>query len=318
MDKRFLIFMAKGLLTRVPLSERLRKSRAHTGGSDSADYCLRVWMRHLTALVSEGGLTQMPRTLVEYGPGDSIGVGLAFLLLGGERYEAVDYVPFANTQRNLRIMGKLVELLRSDTLLFEYSLSESILNPEILDRSLDQDRVADIGESLRNNDGRYVRYTLSSLGKLGGGGDEEPVDVIVSQAVMEHVDNVRAVCNAAYSVLKPGGLMSHQIDHRAHGMSDWWNGHWQCSDASWRFAVGRRPYAINRLPSSAYLTFMKAAGFEIVKVERRIDGTGLPASRFASQFQDMDPTDAQTSGTYVLARKPWTLLESDRQSDVSI
>jgi len=307
-DRRFLLFMTKGLLTRVPffncLFYHLHKTRFQIEGSGSAEYCLCVWMRHLTALVSDGGFTQMPHTLVEYGPGSTIGVGLAFLIMGGKRYEAVDYVPFANTQRNLQVMGELVELLRSGTLLSEYNLPEWILSSKTLNKSLDPNRVADIAESVRNNDGRYCRYTLSKLGKLGGGNNEESTDVIISQAVMEHVENVQVVYEAAYSSLKPGGLMSHDIDHRSHGMSDWWNGHWQYSDALWKFAVGRRPYTINRLPSSAHITLIERAGFEILKVEPRIDRTGLPVSRFASQFQAMDPIDAQTSGTYVLARKP--------------
>src|SRR5262245_66258769 len=58
-----------------------------TGGTVSPRYCYSVWLRHV-GLMHAHGLDTDPRTLVELGPGESIGVECAALLTGAERYVA--------------------------------------------------------------------------------------------------------------------------------------------------------------------------------------------------------------------------------------
>jgi len=47
-----------------------------TGGTISARYCYGVWLRHLV-MAHENGLSIQPDTIIELGPGDSLGIGLA-------------------------------------------------------------------------------------------------------------------------------------------------------------------------------------------------------------------------------------------------
>ncbi len=51
------------------------------------------------------------------------------------------------------------------------------------------------------------------------------IDLIYSQAVLEHVTDMTGVYEAMHRWLKPDGVMSHQIDYRCHGKADTWNGH---------------------------------------------------------------------------------------------
>src|SRR4030095_12333669 len=96
----------KGLLTYIPgLHGTFKKGT--TGGTDSARYCYGVWLKHLTLLWANG-LQEMPATIVELGPGDSLGTGLAALLTGVKRYYALDVVRFANPERNMMIFEELV------------------------------------------------------------------------------------------------------------------------------------------------------------------------------------------------------------------
>ncbi len=66
-------------------------------------------MQHLLTLYNNG-LASRPRTVVEIGPGDSLGIGIAALLSGVERYIAVDAVKLTDLADNLPVLGELVAL----------------------------------------------------------------------------------------------------------------------------------------------------------------------------------------------------------------
>src|SRR5262249_222054 len=83
-----------------------------TGGTTSARYCYAVWLRHL-CLLHRHLLPTTFETVVELGPGDSVGTGLAALLSGAERYIALDAVRYANRVRDLQILQELIALFQS-------------------------------------------------------------------------------------------------------------------------------------------------------------------------------------------------------------
>jgi hypothetical protein len=64
--------------------------------------------------------------------------------------------------------------------------------------------------------------------------------MVFSQAVFEHVVDLRGTYEALRRWLKPGGVMSHQIDFKAHGTAKRWDGHWAYSDFIWKLLVRRQ------------------------------------------------------------------------------
>jgi hypothetical protein len=102
--------VVKGLATMVPGLHRIF-ARPGGGGTDSPGYCYSVWLKHLT-LLWHSGLREMPRSVAELGPGDSLGVGIAALLSGASRFYALDVVAYSNTEKNLRMLDDLVERFR--------------------------------------------------------------------------------------------------------------------------------------------------------------------------------------------------------------
>jgi hypothetical protein len=74
------------------------------------------------------------------------------------------------------------------------------------------------------------------------------VEMIFSQAVLEHVDDLRGTYAAMASWSTPTGFLSHEIDFRSHGLARDWDDHWTIPDRQWRVIRGRRPYLINRAP----------------------------------------------------------------------
>ena len=77
----------------------------------------------------------------------------------------------------------------------------------------------------------------------------QSVDLILSQAVLEHVDDLEAVYRAMRIWLRQGGYLSHEIDFRSHDLTDDWNGHWACNELLWRIARGKKPYLIIDSPA---------------------------------------------------------------------
>jgi len=304
--------LAYGIASFLPVSPRWYTPP--TGGSDSAEYCYGVWLRHLV-LTHAGGMKALPKVVAELGPGDSIGVGLAALASGADRYLAFDAVAHALASRNLPIFDKLVELFRqrapipgADAFpelkphLQDYSFPSHLLDDEHLARALAPGRIDALRAQLLGEGGGpdgCVAYQApwTSVSAAGSGS----VDLIISQAVMEHVDHIEEAYRAMHAWLRPQGFASHQIDFRSHGLFAEWDGHWACPDWLWTLMRGRRSYLLNRQAYSAHRAALGQAGFELLSEGRLVTP---PASKKLSRtFRGLSDTDRETSGCYLLLRR---------------
>ena len=266
------------------------------GDTQSARYCYSVWLRHLVTAFGNG-MTTHPRVVAELGPGDSLGVGLAALVSGADRYHAFDVVRHAQVKRNLAVLDELVELFRSraeipgpgefpevQPMLPSYAFPHQVLGDEPLAAALADDRVARIRDSVRNQNtaGSMIDYRTRWFDETAV--ERDSVDLLFSQAVLEHVDELPGSYRAMRLWIKPDGMISHQIDFRCHNTARVWNGHWRYSDAVWTMIRGRRSYLLNREPYSTHLRLLEENGFTFVggqtaKAESHIDG---PRSRRVS------------------------------------
>jgi len=310
-----LVFL-KGLATYLPGARHYFCSRS--GGTDSSRYCYSVWMRHLVK-AHEVGISCSLNKIAELGPGDSLGVGLCALLCGVKEYYAFDTKAHANSIWNRKILDELIIMLnRREAIpdeaefpnispsLSSYSFPHQILTDELLRKTLQHDRLAAIYKALDDNRTStivHISYIVpwqgSSLQVLGGGG----LDMVLSQAVMEHVENVAGTYAALYEWLRPAGFMSHAIDYKSHGYTNDWYGHWAISEKLWKIVKGNRPYLINRLPHSAHITAIKKAGFQIVGEIKR-NSKPLPRHKLSDKFRNLSDEDLRTSGAFIQAVKP--------------
>ena len=101
-----------GIATFIPGVYNLRAKKNGSGGSYSARYCYSVYLRHMV-MAHQKGLPVNPRVVAELGPGDSLGVGLMALLLGAEKYFALDVVEFSNSEKNIEVLDELILLLKN-------------------------------------------------------------------------------------------------------------------------------------------------------------------------------------------------------------
>lgn len=308
----------KGLLTQLPCL--YRPGAGAQGGSVEAQYCYSVWLRHLRVL-AESGMVVPPRSVAELGPGLSLGVGLAAMLSGTNQYAALDISQDASIPLNQRLLRELSSFFikRMPAAHYPEVLPRDIppefpheyLPEPLLERSLSQTRVAQL-ESMINgldvgsrSDGdlaiKYVVPWDNSDDSLGA-----TFDLVIAQAVMEHVSDLDGTYREIARIVRPGGLFSAAIDFRSHGLTRAWNGHWTYNQFSWRRVVGARRWSINRAPYSTHLGLLRRYGFDVIVSQPVKLASAIRRCDLASSFRTLGEADLTTTSAYVAARRQRT------------
>ncbi|MEM9544427.1 MAG: hypothetical protein AAGA77_00570 [Bacteroidota bacterium] len=310
--------LIKSLLTLVPgvYSVFGRKS---THAKD-VSYCYSVLLRHLTYLMEKNGGV-FPNNIVEIGPGGSLGSGVFALLLGAKSYTAVDAKNHLGATDHIKILHDLIDLLQRkepipsgkfpnlspglDAYQFPDWLSDRIVSKDLLSnsriKSLEKLLTAFEKNHEAHDDGLHIKYvTTVDYSKIEA---PKEIDWIYSQAVMEHVPAVQYVYENCLSWLRPGGLMSHQIDYKSHGLAADWNGHWTYSNFVWKLINGNRTYLINRHPHSYHRQALGNLGFQVLK-EKNIHRKSNYALADMNKNCNLKKEDVTTSGSFIIVQKP--------------
>jgi len=303
--------VAKGLGTLVPVVSGLANSAA--GHPVTARYFYSVWLRHLSriAQVRPGFAFDV---VAELGPGDALGMGMCALLSGARRYIGLDRLAFGLRADNLKMLDELHSLFASratipdDTefpgvypRLPDYSFPSHVLDDVRLRGSLSPERLARLREALTGD----MRFSDDSLLSYAAPWDSSEqvqagsVDLLVSQAVLEHVDDVDGAYAAMHRWLKPTGLMSHRIDYTCHGITHDWFGHWTVAPTLWQVVRGKRAYLINRLPHSAHLAALQRSGFAILACDPTVADQPAPADQVRIPHL---PSDLAIKGAFLVVR----------------
>jgi hypothetical protein len=293
-----------------------RLSAGRTDGTNSAEYCYTVWLRHLI-YANKYSQLKIPHRVAEIGPGDSLGIGLAALISGANEYYAFDVVESINVKRNLKIFDELTKLFetrhkipdgtnfpRVRPVLDSYDFPHDILTETHLKDALNPRRLDQIKDAIINvNNPKCnikIYYSPEWYEKTI---KEQTIDMILSQAVMEHIDELENSYKAMYKWLVFGGVMSHDIDFKCHGFATKWNGHLTYSDITWKLIRGKLPYLINREPHSKHLELMKNNGFKILVDKCMLTPAGVTRESLAPRFKNVTDDDLRISESYILATK---------------
>ena len=307
--------VVKGAMSFIPGANKLLP-KPIAGNHPGTAYYYGVWMKHL-ALLANGGMRRVPQTVAELGPGDTLGVGIAALLCGATTFYGLDIFAHTNPTENLKVLDELAAMFRAraprptkgwpdfDELLDANLFPSGILTPDTLAASLDPARQAAIADILRGAPRERSPVTLAYRVPWNDGGviERDSVDLLLSQAVLEHVAELEKTYRAMHQWLRPGGYISHQIDFRSHNLTPEWNGHRSIPDWLWTIMVGRRDYLINREPWSVHKRLIEDSGFEITCVLQQYRQDGIPRSRLAARWRDITDDDLACSEVFVQARK---------------
>jgi SAM-dependent methyltransferase len=195
---------AKGqVLTRLKL-------RGHHSGStalsmsieDAAEYVHRVVADYIT-YGAEGDTDRLKgKDVLEIGPGDNMGVALLLLAKGARTVTCVDgYTPTFNADHNAHVYAALYNGLSAE----------------------ERERVRDVitfpsagaaavgGQRLLSRYGVPIDAVASPL-------ERQHYDIIVSRAVLEHIDNLDVGWKNMVQCLRPPGEMWHKVDFRCHNL----------------------------------------------------------------------------------------------------
>lgn len=241
-----------------------------------------IWERHYGK--AQGNGLSPPTVVVEIGPGDAMGVGLCSILAGAKRCIGLDEIEHANDRRNAELFEDLVR-----------ELGPLTHSSELVDAT----RLAIHGQ--QNSLGIVVSYSAPMSSAAGI--EDATVDFLISNAVMEHVENIYDTYQTCARILKPGGVMSHEIDFRCHGTANRWNGHWTYDRDVWQKIRGNRSYLLNRLPYSAQVKAIENLPFEILSAEVSRRDDGVRREELAREFAGLSDDDLSTSIALIQARR---------------
>ncbi len=308
------VMLAKGVLTWIPGVRDALYNRKAAHGTGSAAYCYGVWIKHL-AMLSAHGMKGIPHTVLEFGPGESVGTGVAALLSGAERYIAIDAVAHVRPEANLAVFRELTRLFEAraprpsagyppiDQYLDRRLFPGAALDEQTLARSLAPERLDRIENAVREpgaGPDPMIRYvTWSNLPQIPDG----KIDLAFSHVVLNHVEDLESFYARCARWVRPGGWMSHQIDFKSLGTAREWNGHRAYGELAWKVIAGKRPYFVNREPLSTHLELLQSSGFEVVHLVRgRMDG-GITRAQLAPRWRGISDDDLASQTGYFVCRR---------------
>lgn len=268
----------------------------------AANYYYTVWLRHVR-MAALHDCWNAPTTVVEIGPGRTLGTGIAALLSGVQQYVAFDASTLLTPLEDEQLLQQLVALFQqcqpfaqSDRILTSTSFPGELFPHERL--RLSDEWVARIRQAVQQ------RKDLVAYWNDAAAVPDDSVEYLFSHSVLEHVEPLDAMYRTMWRWLKPGGVMTHSIDFSSHGTSPLWNGHWTIPDFVWRLMQGKRSYFLNRAPASTHRALLAQQGFEVKGFHLLSRASVLHANDLAAPFQALSETDLTTEAAFVVARKP--------------
>jgi hypothetical protein len=262
--------------------------RGHHSGSTAAAFSVDEAVSYIGRVVSDYlnyGATGDHRMIagkriLEVGPGDNLGVAFRLLSLGAASVECLDaFEPVSNPGHNGLVYSALWHSMTDE----ERERVEDIVRVE-LDHSI----------ALRTGDRLKIHYRAPI-------GTTEHLrldyyDLVISRAVLEHVDDVVAGWRRLRESLRRDGEMWHEVDFRSHKMFDrihplyflTWN------ERLWKIISSPDP-TLNRCRLPVYRELLsKSFLASKVYVTRILNGSTLdpfvelPITRHHYSAQDLD------------------------------
>lgn len=235
---------------------------------------------------TSSGILRGARVL-EYGPGDFLGVAVALVGKGASSVTCVDRFPLArSTPHNTAAYETLLDALtvserrRADCCFNRPGRPASGVNPAM------------------------IRYVVQRSGLIG---ERDAFDVVLSRAVLEHVDHLEATMQDTAAGLRAGGRAIHLVDlssHRLHRANPLDFLTWP--DWLWRLMYSHKGVP-NRLRIDSYRKAAARAHLEILKLEASkvapLEWVRAVRPHLAPRFREVSDEDLACLGFWLVCEK---------------
>lgn len=273
----------------VEMTGETGRGRAAMTAQDIADYHARCFDDYLAQLGTDRGgaaARLAGRHVLEYGPGDVPGVALLFVAYGAASVTCVDRFP----------------LMRADGL-----AGEALAR--LFDALPAEPRERAGRCFVRHGDPRSglaagpIVYSVRPDGLLG---ESASMGIVVSRAVLEHVNDLPGTFHDMRAALAPDGVALHLVDLKSHGLHrrnpldflTW-------PDRLWTLMYSCKGVP-NRLRPGAYRDAARAAGLEIVAMSptgrARAEDVAEVRPHLAAPFRGLPDDDLAWLGFWIVCR----------------
>jgi SAM-dependent methyltransferase len=271
---------AKIFLSKLPIKYRAwaRLGIFQHGQMDSFKYSSQVFEKHMGLVSACDSL--VGKTILELGPGDGVTSALLCYSMGAKSIliDAGDFV-----SKDIEEYHNLVANFPADL-----NLAATLA------------RSSDFDSFMREIDSEYLTGGLESLSRI----ESESVDILFSQAVLEHVKKKEfdETMREIHRVLKPDGFASHRIDLRDHlggGLNNL-----RFSSKLWESKLFHNSgFYTNRIGFGAITNSMEMAGLSCEVLEKDV-WSELPIRREqVSKDVEFDRAHINVKGFHVVNRK---------------
>lgn len=226
-------------------------------------------------------------TVIEYGPGDFPGVAVLMLVAGAHKVYAVDRFAMVRlSEKNVGVWHALVAAMDDA----QKQRARSLLN--------------DPSHPAEGFKREHIEYVVRAHGFSGL---QAQADLVISRAVLEHVDDLPGTFADMRAALKPGGVAMHLVDLKSHGLHrsnpldflEWPNWLWSLM------------YSHKGVPNRWRLDYYRRIVQALAVLEVRLEPTHTASAadvaavrdKLAPAFRDVDDADLACLGMWVGFRK---------------
>lgn len=250
--------------------------------------CLTDYRERLGCSDKELGDFLNEKVVLEYGPGDILGVALLIYAYGARRVHCVDqFTLYRQSERSIEVYRRLLEALQGDRraracrAFNEYGKPESGFDPTA------------------------IAYHVTPDGLIG---QADVFDLIISRAVLEHVRDLHGTFHDMARALKEGGLAVHLVDLKSHGLD-----RYRTFDfLTWPELLYRAMYGCkgfpNRWRANKYIELATRFGLRVRTIaptgRARQDEVDFVRPRIASHLTDVTAEQLSWLGFWIVLERP--------------
>lgn len=250
--------------------------------------CVDEYLQQLGIAGSDAPAFLAGRRVLEYGPGDVLGVALVLYARGVASVQCVDRFPLSRggaarvaVYEALLRQLPAAERTRADAAFVRAGDASSGLRPEVIGYSVTQDGLAPSGATY---------------------------DLVLSRAVLEHVHDLPALFADLRRVLRPGAVSIHQVDLKSHGL-DRRREYDFLTWPDWLYGLMYSEKGFpNRHRVDRYRALALAAGLRLVRLEPtgRVDAARIEALRpqLPERFRELSTDELSWLGFWMVVEPP--------------